>query len=201
MIKHKIFSKGEYVQALISTTQQPNILIPVRGMIYDVKFDDLNPQYQIRIKKFYDNIYFLKQNLFGGRFIRDFEGKETRINAKRVNYKNSDDLIQNLFDGPNWKKYTIIVDSIFCTKTLDQQQELFNNLQTFLIEQKIKDIYEMSTRQPYRASNGEYSFNSKGEFITHLKKFLGERMPDSEEWLENMFYNPTSREMDMGEWK
>ena len=60
MIKHKIFTKGEYVQALISTTQNPNVLIPVRGLIYDVKFDDVNPRYQIRIKKFYDNIVFLK---------------------------------------------------------------------------------------------------------------------------------------------
>ena len=76
MIKHKIFTKGEYVQALISTTQNPNVLIPIRGLIYDVKFDDVNPRYQLRIKKFYDNIVFLKANLFGGRFIRDFEGKD-----------------------------------------------------------------------------------------------------------------------------
>ena len=59
MIKHKLFSKGEQVQALISTTQQPNVLIPVRATIYDVKFDDTNPQYQIRIKKFYDKHFNL----------------------------------------------------------------------------------------------------------------------------------------------
>lgn len=200
MIKHKIFNKGEYIQALISSTNQPNILIPVRGLIYDVKFDDVNPQYKIRVKKFYDSIYFLKQNLFGGRFIRDFEGREARINAKRTNYKNTDDLVENLFDGPNWEKYTIVVDSVFCVKTLAEQEELFNNLQTFMIEQKIKEIYEMSTRQPYRKSSGEFSYQSKGEFITHLKKFLGDRMPSDETWLNNMFYNPTSREMDMGEW-
>ena len=63
MIKHKLFSKGDQIHALISTTQQPNLLIPVRATIYDVKFDDVNPQYQIRVKKFYDPIYFLKKNL------------------------------------------------------------------------------------------------------------------------------------------
>jgi hypothetical protein len=200
MIKHKIFNKGQYVQALISTTQQPNILIPVRGLIYDVKFDDINPQYQIRIKRFYDTMYFLKKNLFGGRFIRDFEGGETRINAKRTNYKNTDDLVENLFNGTNWKKYTVVVDSIFCTKTFGEQQELFNNLQTFMIEQKIKEIYELANRYPYRNANGEFAYESKGEFITHLKRFLGDRMPKDKKWLDNMFYNPTSREMDMGEW-
>jgi len=201
MIKHKIFNKGEYVQALISSSNQPNVLIPVRALIYDVKFDDINPQYQIRIKKFYDSIYFLKQNLFGARFIRDFEGRETRINAKRTNYKNIDDLVENLFDGANWEKYTVVVDSVFCTKTRDEQEVLFNNLQSFMIEQKIKEIYQLSTRQPYRKSSGEFSYQSKGEFINHLKKFLGDRMPSNESWLDNMFYNPTSKEMDMGEWK
>lgn len=201
MIKHKIFAKGEYVQALISTSQQPNVLIPVRGLIYDVKFDDINPQYQIKVKKFYDTMYFLKKNLFGGRFIRDFEGNDTRINAKRTNYRNTDELIASLFDGKNWKKYLIVVDSVFCTKTLDEQRELFNNLQSFLIEQKIKEIFEFSTRYPYRTANGEFAFESKGEFVTALKKFLGDRIPKDKDWLDNMFYNPTSKEMDMGEWK
>jgi len=201
MIKHKIFPKGEYVQALISTTQQPNVLIPVRAIIYDIKFDDINPQYQIRIKKFYDTMYFLKQNLFGGRFIRDFEGRETRINAKRTNYKNIDNLVEDLFNGDNWQKYLIVVDSVFCTKTLDEQHELFNNLQTFMIEQKIKEIYEMSTRYPYRKAKGEFAFDSKGEYIVALKKFLGDRIPSDEAWIDNMFYNPTAREMDQGEWK
>ena len=200
MIKHKLFAKGEYIQALISTSQQPNVLIPVRAMVYDIKFDDINPQYQIRIKKFYDTMYFLKQNLFGGRFIRDFEGANTRINAKRTNYKNIEQLSDELFNGDSWKKYLIVVDSVFCTKTLEEQQILFNNLQTFMIEQKIKEIYEMSTRYPYRLAGGEFAFDSKGEYITALKKFLGDRIPKDEKWIDSIFYNPTAREMDNSEW-
>lgn len=201
MIKHRLFAKGEYVQALISTTQQPNVLIPVRAMVYDVKFDDINPQYQIRIKKFYDTMYFLKQNLFGGRFIRNFEGSETRINAKRTNYKNTEQLVEELFDGKNWEKYLIVVDSVFCVKTLDEQETLFNNLQSFMIEQNLKSLFEMTNRYPYRKGKGEFAFESKGEFVIALKKFLGDRIPKDEDWIDNMFYNPTSREMDMGEWK
>ena len=59
MIKHQLFAKGDNIHALISTTQNPNILFPVRATIYDVKFNDINPQYQIRVKTFYDNIYYL----------------------------------------------------------------------------------------------------------------------------------------------
>ena len=124
MIKHKLFSKGEQVQALISTTQQPNVLIPVRATIYDVKFDDTNPQYQIRIKKFYDNAYFLKKNIFGGRFIKNFEGKDTKINVKRAGYSTVKEIEDNLFNGDKWKNYLITVDSVFCTKTRSEQIKL-----------------------------------------------------------------------------
>jgi len=200
MIKHKLFSKGEHIHALISTTQQPNILIPVRATIYDIKFDDINPQYQIRIKKFYDSMYFLKQNLFGGRFIRDFSGSDTRINAKRTNYKNVEQLTEELFNGDSWNKYLIIVDSVFCTRTYEEQRNLFSNLQSFMIETKIKEIYEMSTRYPYRKASGEFAFNSRGEFEASLKKFLGDKIPKDKDWLDNLFYNPGAREMDIGEW-
>ena len=40
MIKHKLFSKGEHIHALISNSRYSNIVFPVRAIIYDVKFDD-----------------------------------------------------------------------------------------------------------------------------------------------------------------
>ena len=113
MINHKLFAKGAKIHALISTTQKPNVLFPVRAIIYDVKFDDINPQYQIKVIKFYDQIYFLKQNLFGGRFIKDFEGHDTKINLKREHYSKVSQLEEDVFSGPNWEKYKIIVDSVF----------------------------------------------------------------------------------------
>ena len=198
MIKHKLFSKGEQVQALISTTQQPNVLIPVRATIYDVKFDDTNPQYQIRIKKFYDNAYFLKKNIFGGRFIKNFEGKDTKINVKRAGYSTVKEIEDNLFNGDKWKNYLITVDSVFCTKTLSEQIKLFNNIQTFQIEMCMKELYELSNRATY--SSGEFFYNSQGEFVASLKKFLGNRLPSDPNWSVDLLYRPESSEMDDVEW-
>ena len=42
MIKHQLFAKGDTIHALISTTQNPNILFPVRATIYDVKLPDIS---------------------------------------------------------------------------------------------------------------------------------------------------------------
>ncbi len=197
MIKHKLFAKGEQIQALISTTQQPNILIPVRATIYDVKFDDVNPQYQIRIKKFYDNVYFLKKNLFGGRFYKNFEGKDTKINIKRINYNTVKDIEDNIFNGEKWKNYLIVVDSVFCTKTRDEQIELFNNIQTFQIQMCLKELYDLTNRSTY---SGRFRYDSKGDYVVALKKFLGDRLPKEKNWVDELLYRPEAGEMDDVEW-
>jgi hypothetical protein len=198
MIKHKLFAKGEYTHALISTTQNPNVLIPVRALIYDIKFDDVNPQYQIRIKKFYDQVYFLKANLFGGRFLKDFEGRDTKINLKRENYNTVDQIEDEVFNGDNWKSYLIVVDSVFCTKTRDEQVKLFENIQTFLIQQKIKEIYELANRSSY--SKGQFYFHTRGEYIKALERFLGDKYPTDKDWADDVLYRPATSELDGAEW-
>lgn len=198
MINHKLFAKGEKIHALISTTQQPNVLFPVRAIIYDVKFDDINPRYQIKVLKFYDQIYFLKQNLFGGRFIKDFEGKDTKINLKREHYTKVKQIEDEIFNGKNWEKYKIVVDSVFCTKTRAEQEELFNKIQTFHIELKLKELYELVNRTVY--SKGPYYFHTRGEYIKALEKFLGDRYPKSKGWIDDLLYRPNASEMDSVEW-
>ncbi|MDA9263020.1 hypothetical protein OAC86_00235 [bacterium] len=198
MIKHKLFAKGETIHALISTTQNPNILFPVRATIYDVKFDDINPQYQIRIKKLYDNIYFLKHYMFGGRFIKDFDNKDTKINIKREGYSSTKQVEDELFNGIKFKQYLLTVDSVFCVKTRDEQIQLFNNINTFHIQMKLKELYELTNRSTY--SKGQFYFHTKGEYIKSIEKFLGERYPKDNNWAEDLLNRPESSEMDGAEW-
>tara|TARA_Y100000389_G_scaffold192600_1_gene220262 strand:- start:39210 stop:39809 length:600 start_codon:yes stop_codon:yes gene_type:complete len=198
MIKHPLFSKGDQIHALISTTHKPDILFPVRATIYDVKFHDINPQYQIRIKKFYDDIYFLKKNMFGGRFIKNFEGKDTKINLKRGNYSTIEDVENLIFNGDKWKQYLILVDSVFCVRTRAEQLDLFSKIQTFHIELKLKELFELANRSNYKG--GRYYWHTKGEYIKSLEKFLGNRYDDSDKWAENLLYRPETDEMDDVEW-
>jgi len=197
MIKHKLYAKGEYVHALISADQNPNILFPVRALIYDVKFDDVNPQYQIKIVKFYDNIYFLKKWFFNGTFKRNFDkSTKTKIQLVRANYRDVNALTEAI-TGESWEKYLIVVDSVFCTKTRADQIELFNNLQSFFIELKFKEIFEFANRSVY--SKGEYYWHTKGHYEKSLKKFLGDRYPDRKNFINELLYNPETYEIDSSE--
>ena len=64
MIRHKLFSKGEYINVLITNNRYSNIVFPVKAIIHDIEFNDKMPRYQIRIVKFYDDIDFLKRYMF-----------------------------------------------------------------------------------------------------------------------------------------
>ena len=150
------------------------------------------------IKKFYDQIYFLKKNLFGGRFIKDFEGRDTKINLKRALYPTVDDVENNIFNGDKWKQYLIIVDSVFCTRTKLEQEVLFNKIQTFHIEIKLKELYELMNRHIYK--DGEFYCHTKGEYIKSLQKFLGDKYPQDPKWSDNLLYRPETDEMDDAEW-
>lgn len=194
MIRHKLFSKGDSIYALISTTTHPNILFAVRGMIYDIKFDEYNPQYQIKIDKMYEDVAFVKRFLIKGRTIRDFEGGDTRYKLVRKNIKTIDEFVEKTYNGDNWEKYLVVVSSVYCCKTRKEQKDFFNNIQTFLIEQNLKELYDMSTRSQY--SGGELYFHTRFEFINSLKKFLGERAPNNKDWFDNLTEKPNVEDLD-----
>lgn len=194
MIKHKLFSKGESVHALISTTTHPNILFAVRGVIYDIQFDEYNPQYQIKIDKMYDDVATIKKYLIKSRTIRDFEGGDSRYKFSRHGFKTIDDFVEKVYNGDNWEKYLIVVDSVYCCKSRKDQIGFFNKIQSFLIEENLKELFELSNRNLYRS--GEYYYHTKKEFELSLKKFLGERAPQDKKWYDNLLQSSTVSELD-----
>jgi hypothetical protein len=194
MIQHKLFAKGEYCHALISTSSNPNILFPVRGLIYDVKMDEFNPQYQIKIVKFYDDINFLKRYFFWGKFQRNFKGKESWFRFKRSDFSTCEEFENAVANPDKWESYTVVVDSVMTSRTEAEIIDLYNTVQTFLIEKSIKDIFEMSTRTFYR--KGQYYFQTKEEFQIALKRFLKDREPNHKGWINEIIHRATFDELD-----
>lgn len=192
MIKHRLFSKGEYIHALISNTTYPNIVFPVRAIIYDVQFDEKMPRYQIRIVKFYDDINFLKRYFFDTNFEKSFKGGMTKFRFKREQFSNKKELSKHLEN--NSETYLITVDSVMCTKSYNQIMDLYLSIQDFLVEKNIREMYEMVTRQVYK--DGQYYYQTKGIFTAHLKKFLDERQPQIKDYYDKLLYRPIGPEYD-----
>ena len=79
MIKSEILDKRSICHALISSTRNPEIIIPVKAVIDDVFFDENIPTYILRIIKVYDNIHFLKEFLYNTPYLTNHKVKNTEI--------------------------------------------------------------------------------------------------------------------------
>lgn len=194
MIHHRIFPKGEYCHALISSRSNPNILFQVRGLIYDVKMDEFNPQYRIKIVRFYDDINFLKQNLFGQKFQRDFENRDAYFRFKRENFDKREDFERHIANHKSWEKYTVVADSIMATKTHTESTQMLNSINTFMIEKHIKDLYEIASRTTYRS--GQLYFKNKDEFKYAVKRFLRDKIEVTDDWIDDIITRPFHSELD-----
>jgi len=192
MIRHKLFSKGETINVLISNNRYNNIVFPVKAIIHDVEFNDKMPRYQVRILKFYDDIDFLKRYMFDMKFDKTFEGGVTTFRVSRQKIANVKEF-QNYIDS-KWETFMIVVDSVMCTRTYAEIMELYNNIQDFLVEKTIRDLYELTNRSTY--SKGKYHYESKGVFEAHIKKFLGERAGKEKNYFEKLLYRPLSIDYD-----
>lgn len=188
MIHHRLFPKGEYCHALIASKANPNILFQVRGLIYDVKMDPYNPQYSIKIIKFYDDLNFIKRYFIDQRFQKDFLGHDRKISAKRTQFQTREDFEE-------WvSNYKFVVDSVMCTKTLGESTKLYNTIESFLIEKSLRDIYDASTRVQYRT--GKYHFKNQDEFKLAIKGFLKGKIEVTDEYLDDLMNRPSFNDLD-----
>jgi len=172
MITHRLFPKGEQVHALLSSNVRPNILIPVKGIVKEIKFDDINPQYLIKITKFYDTLKYLQRYFFDMRFQNSIGKKPRALKLGGHEYRDASDLLKRINEADE-KNFYVVVDSIMCTKFKADMTVLFNKLQDHLIEVRMREIREMSLRAVYK---GRYSVDSYGNFNIRLRKFMGDKV-------------------------
>ena len=172
MIKHNLIDKGSIAHCLISSINEPNKFIPVKVVIKDIKFDEYNPLYLVKIIKFYDSIYFLKSYFMNNKFHNNF-GKKARTFWISNEIKSTEHL-QNYLEKEDSRFY-VVVDSIHTTRYKNEMIEMFNKLQDFLIYRNIDELQELTTRNSY---SGHLKFNSKSEFFIRLRKMIIDKVED-----------------------
>lgn len=177
MIKHKIFHKGEIVHCLLSSFNHPNILLPVKGIIKDIKWDLDNPIYLIKVKFFYDSFLFLKEYFFDMNFTNTFDKKTIKNPLNKNNFKSVKEIEKRLNESDEARFYYVI-ESIMCVKTKTDLKKLFVNVQSFLINKKLKELKDLQTRSFY---NGTFKLNSGVEFNKRLFKFIGDKFESKNE--------------------
>lgn len=171
MITSNILDKKSICHGFISSTSKPDVLIPFKGIIEDIQFHENFPRYSIRIIKFYDNIYFLKEFLMDGFYQQKFEGKPKSITIPSA--------IKTVPDLESWiVSCRFIVESNFVVKTKNEMVEIFTKLQEYLIAKAYREIQQFSVRSLLESP---LKLESKVELKARIKRMYGDKFKSVED--------------------
>ena len=182
MVNHKLFVKGEKVYSLLISHSHPNILLPVKGIVKDVKYDEVNPEYLIKIIKFYDSSDYLRMHYSKMSYVQNFDSKPRRLKWSEDNpLKSHDDFFKDM-NGPKERRFMVVVDSIMTLQYKQDMFELFNKIENHIIEKTIHSLMQHTGRTAYR---GKYSISTRAEYFLRLRRFIGDKVAtDDKSWLE-----------------
>lgn len=170
MIKHDLIRKGGIGHALLSSGSYPNILIPAKVVIKDVKFDESNPQYLVKIIYFYDTVFFLKNYFMNMSFKTGLDSRKRKLEfSSSFKPKTTEEILDYIHT--NEKQFYVVVDSISCVPTKAEMNTRFNKIQDYLIERDFNSIKGKSVRSFY---SGKYKVPTKNEFFARLKRMISD---------------------------
>ena len=171
MIEHELIQKESIAHSILSSVSHPNILIPVKVVVKNIKYHQENPKYLVKIIKFYENISFLKDSFMNMSFINGFDKRAKPFIFNRDKIKTIDEFELIISEGE--ERYYIVVDSIMTWKYKNDMQKMFNKLQYYLIIRNLRDLRDNSTRSFY---TGNLKIETKNEFNVRLKNMIGDKL-------------------------
>lgn len=174
MIKSQILDKKSICHALLTPTSDPEIMIPVKGVVEDVFFEEDIPVYILRVIKFYDNIHFLKTAFIDKSFLTNYRGKPKPLKVPKT--------VKTITELEEWSgektRYRFCVESNMVVRNKNEMMELFNKVQEYLIRQKLRAVKKILLRTPYQ---GPIRLNSNAEFDNRMRRAFGDLFPTSDD--------------------
>lgn len=167
MIKDNLLDKKSICHALIYSPSAPDVIIPIKGLIEDIHFEEDIPIYSIKLIKFYDSINFLKENFYDKPFLLKYKNKPKVFFLPKK---------KSVAELENWMidefSHRFCVESSFVVKTKLEMIDLFNKIEEYIIVKNFRAIRESSLRGLYQ---GPIKIQSKKEFGERFKRMYGDK--------------------------
>ena len=94
---------------------------------------------------------------------------------KKEDFKTPKEL-EDRFNQADHERFYVIVESVMCTKTRIDLQELFERVQFYIISKNLKEIREISARPFFK---GQLSLDSTMEFDVRFKRGWADKFEKS----------------------
>jgi len=169
----ELFKKKSLCHALISSSNSPDVFIPVKAIIEDVHFHETSPHYSLRIIKLYDTIFFLKEAFDGKRFVNGYKQKPVIFKyPKKI--KTPAQLEQWL---SNDYAHRFVVNGAFVVQRKFEMVELFNKIQEYLIAKNLRVLKTTLIRRLYE---GPMKISSFVEFSNGIKRMFSDKLSNDQ---------------------
>ena len=172
MIKSELIDKRSICHALLYSNRNPEVVIPIKGIVEDIHFNDEIPYYSIKLVKFYDNINFLKSHFIDQPFLLKHGDKQRTFTIPKFN---------NVVELENWFvdecRHRFCVESNFVTRTKIEMTELFNKIEEYVILKNLRKIRETTYRSLYE---GPLKISSYVEYNQRFKRAYNDKFNDDD---------------------
>lgn len=162
-----MIKKGTIAYALLSSSDYPDVLLPVKCFIKDVYFVDLTLFYEMKIMMFYDiDTCFLLRHLKDLKFRVNRGAKGSHRVIKLPQGLKSLDQLNNYFNETN-KETTFHIESCFVKSTKKDMIKMFNKIQDYLIFKHLRIAENLMNRSIYE---GKLKTKNKEEFKIRMER-------------------------------
>jgi|GEM_PF-5255460 hypothetical protein len=176
MINQKrLFNVNDQIFSLLTSSSNPNILIPVRGVVQEIKHDLTNPLYKIKIEGFYDTWPFLKNYFLDNNYTYSFTDRPRPCKIKNIN--SLEQLMDRLQNSPDNDRYYIVVDALMSFKFYYEMEEGFEKIQSFIIHKKMRELMEFQTRTFYK---GKFRIDTQKKWYINARNIIDSEASDTE---------------------
>lgn len=165
----RLFNVDDQIHTLLTSSTNPNVLIPVRGIVKEIKHDLKNPRYKIKIVQFYDSWNFIRKYFLDNNYRHSFTDRPRPCKIKGVN--SLQDIIEKLENPVEENRYYIVVDSLMSFKFYYEMNEAFQDIQSFVIHKKMNELKEFQTRGIYK---GKYKISSPKDWFIRARNIIGD---------------------------
>ena len=169
MLEIRTFNREEQIHCLLTSSSKPNQFFPVKAIVKDIVYDEINPKYKIMITKFYDSFTYLRMNMFGLNFQYSYNDKNRECRFKKVEMKTLSDLESVAAEERHW----IIVEGLLVRKHLFEIQEMHEKLTDFLIVEKLRELKEYMVRTSYK---GKYRVDTELEWLIRFRSLFDNKL-------------------------
>ena len=179
-----MLDKGTIACALIASSDYPDVLLPVKCVIEDAYFVELNLIYEIRIMMFFDQSPSFLLNHIRNLKFKTLKGSNSYRILKLTDGIRTIDQLNNYFNS-KIKGTRFHVESCFVRKTKPEILHLFNRIQDYLIFKHFSVANDLMNRGIY---SGKLKMKNEHEFKIRMERGFNSLFSSNEETKEYFDY-------------